>query len=124
MSRRLAFLVPALALGLAATALAQGPSGVINAEPNPCTIRRGEKDCTSFLTWTVQNVSKVKVEVKSEGKEGEKIHVFSTSAACEGKRCPAPWIRPDTRYVFRLYDMSTGSPRELNLVRVTAMKEK
>ncbi|HLN01159.1 MAG TPA: hypothetical protein VK335_17850 [Bryobacteraceae bacterium] len=120
MKRGLLLLVPAMALGLAGHALAQGPSGVINAEPNPCRIKPGEKECTSHITWEVQGARHAKVVVKSESKEGEKVHEFSGSLSCRGHECPAPWIRPDTRYVFRLLD---GEGRELSLVTVTAIKE-
>ena len=110
-----------MALSLVGYALAQGPSGVINAEPNPCRIKPGEKECTVHLTWEAQGVKHAKVMVKSEGKEGEKVREFSGSLACRARECPAPWIRPDTRYVFRLLD---GEGRELSLVTVTAVKEK
>jgi len=118
MKRGLFFLAPVLALGVAGHALAQ--SGVINAEPNPCRIRPGEKECTVHLTWEVQGARHAKVIVKSEGREGEKVKEFSASLACHHHECPAPWIRPDTRYVFRLLD---GEGRELSLVTVTAIKE-
>jgi len=125
MKRGLLFLVPAMAMSFVGHALAADPSGVINAEPNPCRIKPGEKECTTYLTWTTQNVKHARVMVKSEGKEGEKVREFSGSLSCESQRCPAPWIRPDTRYVFRLYDFSSGTQgRELNLVTVTAVKEK
>ena len=125
MKRGLLFLVSAMAMSFAGHALAADPSGVINAEPNPCRIKPGEKECTTHLTWTTQNVKHARVMVKSEGKEGEKVREFSGSLSCESQRCPAPWIRPDTRYVFRLYDFSSGTQgRELNLVTVTAVKEK
>jgi hypothetical protein len=120
MKRGLLFLVP-MALSLVGHVLAQGPSGVINAEPNPCRIKPGEKECTAHITWEAQNVKHAKVMVKSESKEGEKVHEFSGSLSCRGHECPAPWIRPDTRYVFRLLD---GEGRELSLVTVTAVKEK
>ena len=120
--KRAVFLVSALALGLAGNALAQ--TGVINAEPNPCRIRPGEKECTSHITWEAQGVSRVKILVKSESKDGEKVHEFSSSLACRNRECPAPWIRPETRYVFRLYDFSEGRlGRELSLVRVTGERE-
>jgi hypothetical protein len=123
MKRVILFLVPTMALGLAGSALAQ--SGVINAEPNPCRIKPGEKECTAHITWEAQNVKHVKIMVKSESKEGEKVHEFSSSLACRARECPAPWIRPDTRYVFRLYDFSEGKQgRELSLVTVTGVKEK
>src|SRR5229473_1973441 len=93
MKRMLLFLVPAMAMSFAGHALAADPSGVINAEPNPCRIKPGEKECTTHLTWTTQNVKHARVMVKSEGKEGEKVREFSGSLSCESQRCPAPWIR-------------------------------
>ena len=124
MKRALLFLIPLVALGLAGRARAAEPTGSINAEPNPCRIKPGEKECASHITWTTQNVAHARVIVKSEGKD-EKEHQFSASVACEAHRCPAPWIRPDTRYVFKLYDFSGGTMgRELSQVTVTAVKQK
>ena len=124
MKRGLFILIPAMALALAGRALAAEPSGVINAEPNPCRIKPGEKVCATHVTWSTQNVAHARVIVKSEGKE-EKEHEFSAQLACEPHRCPAPWIRPETRYVFKLYDFSAGKlGRELSSVTVTAHVEK
>ena len=120
MKRNVWFLVPAMALGLVGQVMAQGPSGVINAEPNPCRIRPGEKECTVHITWDTQNIRHAKVVVKSESREGEKVREFSSSLSCHDHQCPAPWIRPETRYVFRLID---AEGRELSLVTVTAIKE-
>lgn len=112
-----------LALGISGQAWAQ--SGVINADPNPCRIPPGQKECVVHITWQAQNATHAKVLVKSEGKEGEKVREFSSSLACSNHQCPAPWIRPDTRYVFRLYDFSTGRlGRELSSVTVTGVKER
>jgi len=120
--KRALFLVSALALGLAGNALAQ--SGAINAEPNPCRIRPGERECRTHITWETQGVARAKVLVKSEGKD-EKVHEFSSSAVCRNRDCPAPWIRPDTRYVFKLYDFSEGRlGRELSQVTVTGERER
>ena len=44
MKTGLLFLVPPGALSFAGHALAPYPSGVINAEPNPCRIKPGEKE--------------------------------------------------------------------------------
>jgi hypothetical protein len=63
--------------------------------------------------------------VKSESREEEKEHEFSQSLSCQALKCPAPWIRPDTRYVFKLYDYSSGMlGRELGVVTVTGTKVK
>jgi len=115
-------------MGLAfpyARALAAEPSGIIAAEPNPCRIERGQRECTSHITWTTQKVKHARVMVESERKEGEKTREFSGSRSCEARKCPAPWIRPETRYVFKLYDFSSGTQgRELGVVTVTATKVK
>jgi len=124
MNRWLCLLVPTMGLGFFfASASAAEPSGIIAAQPNPCRIERGQRECTSHITWSTQNVKHARVLVKSEGKEGEKEREFSGSLSCGARRCPAPWIRPDTRYVFKLYDFSSGSlGRELGVVTVTATK--
>jgi len=126
MTRRLLFLIPVL--GVLATpvkAPAQEPSGIIAAEPNPCRIRPGEEMCEAHITWTTQNVRRAKVLVKSEGRESLKENEFGSSLSCESRRCRAPWIRPDTRYVFKLYDWSRGDRgRELASVTVTAERER
>jgi hypothetical protein len=126
MKRWLWLLIPTIGLDfLPARALAAEPSGIIAAQPNPCRIERGQRECTSHITWNTQNVTHARVLVKSEAKEGEKEREFSGSLSCEAHRCPAPWIRPDTRYVFKLYDYSSGSQgRELGVVTVTATKVK
>ena len=126
MKRWLWLLILTIALSfLPARTLAAEPSGVIAAEPNPCRIGPGQRVCTSQITWMTQNVTHAKVIVKSEGKKGSKEHEFSGSLSCQAPKCPAPWIRPDTRYVFKLYDFSSGAQgRELGVVTVTATKVK
>jgi len=126
MKRWLWLLIPTMGLSfLSARALSAEPSGVIAAEPNPCRIEPGQRECTSHITWSTQDVKHARVIVKSEGKEGEKTREFSGSLSCQGRKCPAPWIRPDTRYVFKLYDFSSGSQgRELGVITVTATKVK
>ena len=82
--------------------------GEIRAEPNPCRMRRGERECTTFLTWQTRGVDRAKVFVTAEGRRREVEHEFSASANCEPGRCPAPWIAPETRYIFELVDFSRG----------------
>jgi hypothetical protein len=124
MKRGLLFLIPMLGVSiLPVNAPAQAPFGIIAAEPNPCRIEPGEKECTAHITWSTQNVARAKVFVKSEGREGIKENEFGSSLACESRRCRAPWIRPDTRYVFKLYDFTRGDRgRELASVTVTAVR--
>lgn len=98
-------------------------SGTIRAEPNPCRIRNGERECTTFLTWQTRGVSHAKVFVTAEGRRREVEHEFSASPNCEGDRCRAPWIAPDTRYVFELVDFTRGNRgRVLASVTVTAQE--
>lgn len=123
MKRGFLFLIPLLGVSvLQVNAPAQGgPMGMIEAEPNPCHIRPGESQCEVFVRWSTQNVSHAKVFLKTEGRGGEKETEFGNALSCESHRCRAPWIRPDTRYVFKLYDMSRGDRgRELGSITVTA----
>ena len=119
-------LIPTMGLGfLPLRALAAEPSGIIAAEPNPCRIAPGQKVCTAQIIWTTQNVKHARVIVESEGEKGDKTRQFSGALSCQAPKCPAPWIRPNTRYVFKLYDFSSGSHgRELGVVTVTATKVK
>ena len=102
-------------------AMAQEAWGTIDAEPNPCRIERGEKECTSFIHWETRGVDRAKVFVTSEGRHGQKESEFGSSLACETRRCRAPWIAPDTTYTFQLVDFTRGDRgRLLASVTVTA----
>ena len=91
MKRWLWLLIPTMGLSfLSARALSAEPSGIIAAEPNPCRIEPGQRECTSHITWSTQDVKHARVIVKSEGKEGEKTREFSGSLSCEGRKCTAP----------------------------------
>jgi len=85
-----------------------GGWGTIMAEPNPCRIRRDERECTTFLTWETRGVDRAKVFVIAEGFRSESEREFSASANCEPGRCRAPWIAPRTRYTFQLVDFTRG----------------
>ncbi|SRR5579872_2698713 len=125
MRKKLLFWVPVLAvLATPVKAPAQEPFGVINAEPNPCRIHHGEEMCEVHVTWSTQNVARAKVFVKSEGRDELREREFGASLVCEGHRCRAPWIKPETRYVFKLFDFTRGDRgRELASVTVTAERE-
>lgn len=97
-----------------------GAWGRIEAEPNPCRIRRGEKDCVSFINWETRGVERAKVIVIAEGRHTDKEREFGSSLSCDTRRCRAPWIAPDTRYTFQLIDFSHGDRgRVLASVTVT-----
>jgi hypothetical protein len=116
------FLIFAVMLGsLVALRLpAAEPSGTISASPNPCTIEPGQKDCTTYLTWSTEGVRHARVYVVTEGSKGREETQFNGGRACE--KCKAPWIM-DHPYTFTLYDYSTGNRgRALGSVTVTAKK--
>jgi hypothetical protein len=116
--KRLLILITLLAVGILALHLpAQEPSGTISANPNPCVIEHHQKMCTTYLTWSTQNVRHARVFVVSEGSKGREESQFSGSHFCES--CRAPWIerRP---YTFTLYDFSRGDRgRALSSVTVS-----
>lgn len=123
MKRILLFLIPVLAVFMT-PAPAQEPFGEISAEPNPCRIHRGQEMCEVHIIWHTRNVARAKVFVKSEGRDELKEKEFGDARACESLRCRAPWIRPETRYVFKLYDFTRGDRgRELASVTVTGERE-
>ena len=96
-------------------------SGNITAEPNPCRVEPGQHDCVTHIMWQTQGARQVKVFVVAEGRHPAGEREFSTSLSCEGHQCRAPWIEPDTRYTFQLFDFSRGDRgRMLGQVVVTA----
>jgi len=96
------------------------PSGVINAEPNPCQIPPGEVFCTTYLSWST-NAVHARVYVATEGRKPSPEKEFGSGRARE--RRDASWIAEGSRYIFTLYDFSTGSRgRALASVVVTGVK--
>jgi len=103
--KRLLLLVAGACFSMAPAALAQ--SGTIDAEPNPCHME-GRDTCTTFVRWETQGVAAAKVFVIAEGRHTFQEKEFSASLHCERHRCAADWIRPETRYIFKLYDFTRG----------------
>jgi hypothetical protein len=98
-----------------------GGSGAIAAVPNPCRIAAGKAECATNLTWSTEGIGQARVYVTAEGVTPFAEREFRTGCACE--KCGANWIRAGTRYLFALYDFSTGSRgRALASVVVTAIK--
>jgi len=96
-------------------------SGVISATPNPCRIEPGKADCTTYLRWSTTGAEHAQVWVKTEGAKPSPEKEFGTGRTCE--KCGASWIEAGTRYLFTLYDFSTGNRgRALASVVVTAIK--
>ena len=119
-----------LALCLCAFLLPQALSaqeawGEIRAEPNPCRIRPGKEECTTHVTWRTRGVERAKVFVTSRGRREEKELEFGDGRTCEGDRCRAGWIRPETTYTFQLFDFTRGDRgRLLASVTVTGERER
>jgi hypothetical protein len=83
-------------------------SGAIAASPNPCIVPPGASTCTSYITWSTQGVTHARVYLVDSHKKGREEQEFGTSLSCQGERCRAPWIAKGNRYVFTLYDYSSG----------------
>jgi hypothetical protein len=100
---------------------ADGMSGVIVATPNPCRIPPGKVDCTAILSWSTAGAEHARVYVTLEGGKPSPEREFGTGRSCE--KCTASWIAEGARYLFTLYDWTTGSRgRALASVVVTATK--
>ena len=113
--------VTVTARGGPAAAASGRMSGVIKATPNPCRIPAGKADCTSILTWSTTGAEHARVYVSVEGGKPSPEREFGTGRSCE--KCTASWIAAGDRYLFTLYDWSTGSRgRALASVVVTAVK--
>jgi hypothetical protein len=108
---------------LPAYVMAEEPWGEIKAEPNPCKIARGQRECTSHITWSTRGVEKAKVWVTSKNKKETKEHDFGDGLKCETERCKAPWITADTRYTFQLWEF-IGNTRGKLLASVEVTGEK
>ena len=100
--------------------MAQEAWGRIDADPNPCRVRGGSNECTSFIRWETRGAQRVKVFVTAEGRRRAVEREFGTSLQCETRRCRAPWISPGTTYTFSLVDFTRGDRgRVLSSVTVT-----
>ncbi len=85
----------------------RGAKGTISASPNPCLIMPNKNDCTVYLSWTTTGAEHARVYVKAEGAKASPEKEFGTGKACA--KCGASWIEAGTKYLFTLYDFSTGS---------------
>jgi len=101
---------------------AQEPWARIEAEPNPCHMRPGREECTTFVRWETGGVRRVKVFVTAEGRHKFVEREFGRTLVCETHRCRAPWINLETRYTFTVVDFSRGDRgRVLATTTVTAV---
>lgn len=92
---------------LAVAGPARAGTGTITAEPNPCRVEAGKLHCTTYLSWSTEGVTDARVYVKREGRERTPAKEFATGNT--QNRVPADWIAEGTRYLFTLYDFSSGS---------------
>jgi len=99
---------------------AEGISGVIRAEPNPCRIEPGRGDCYTYISWSSTG-EHARVYVRAEGEKSSGEKEFGTGRV--GDRVGASWIEPRTRYIYTLVDWSAGSRGQpLASVEVTAIR--
>ncbi len=98
------------------------PGGEIRAEPNPCRIGP-DGHGTTHLIWHTRGVQRAKVFVIAEGRHPAPEREFGAATQCEDHNCRAPWIEPETRYIFQLVDFSRGDRgRVLGSVVVTGQR--
>jgi hypothetical protein len=104
------------------TAVKHGDArAVLTASPNPCRIAPGKLNCATTLNWSTEGVEHARVFVTAEGNKPSPEKEFGNARACDN--CGANWIEAGTRYLFTLYDFTSGSRgRELASVTVTAIK--
>lgn len=96
-------------------------SGAITAVPNPCRLQPGKTNCATSLKWTTEGIENARVYVTAEGRKAAAEKPFGTDRDCG--QCSAGWIAAGTRYLFTLYDFSTGSRgRPLASVVVSAIQ--
>jgi len=106
---------------LAVAGPAFAATGTITAEPNPCRVEVGKLHCTTYLSWSTEGVKDARVYVKREGRERSPEREFAIGH--NRQKVPADWIGEGTRYLFTLYDFSTGGKgAALASVTVTSTK--
>ena len=89
---------------LAGTPRLFAQTGSISASPNPCTIYHTQSFCAATVSWTSRGTTAVQIWVSADGRET----LFASHGS--GRRSmEAGWIRLMKRYVFKLYDYSSGS---------------
>jgi hypothetical protein len=106
---KLSLLIAGVCGWLAPARVTAQVSGAISADPNPCKIATGQRECTTYLHWNTRGAQSVKVFVTAEGKHSFVEKEFSTVLNCEGEKCRAPWITDNTKFLFQLVDFSSGS---------------
>jgi carboxypeptidase family protein len=97
-------------------AVSAAPAGTISATPATCTLPAGSSACTSTIKWSTQNAAAAGVWVQDVGVGGS----ASPFAGGTSGSSNAPWIQGSPhRYVFTLYNTSSGSRVQLAQVTVT-----
>jgi hypothetical protein len=80
-------------------------TGSISTSPNPCSITAPATTCTTYVTWTSNNVSSARVYVSINGGAEQ---LFSSSLSCSGTSCPYSSIQAGQSYNFILRDNGAG----------------
>ena len=116
-------LIMTVGIGMTLLGPVWAASGKIAASPNPCGVAPGGRECTSYITWSSQGATRVRVYLTAMGKKNVQEKEFAAANSCEGQKCPASWIEEGTNYIFTLYDYSSGNRgKVLSSVSVTGTK--
>lgn len=86
----------------ATTVFANG-TGTISGTPNPCPIPSGATTCTATISWSTNTLTSAKVTVQ-DGDSGQETNLFTGLSGSQ----PYTIQAPPHKYIFRLYDTSSG----------------
>jgi hypothetical protein len=95
------------------------PVNSIEVTANPCEIPFGRTTCTVDITWVTVNAEAPQLRVQDGGVGGPET-LFSPDGS---GTATIDWIQgPPHRYKFTLYDVGSGTPRELGFMEMTGQE--
>ena len=95
------------------------PVNSIEVTANPCEIPFGKTTCTVDITWVAVNAEAPQLRVQDVGVGGPES-LFSPDAS---GTATIDWIQgAPHRYKFTLYDLGSGTPRELGFMEMTGQE--
>lgn len=95
------------------------PVNSIEVTANPCEIPFGKATCTVDITWVTVNAEVPQLRVQDVGIGGPET-LFSPDAS---GTATIDWIQGSPhRYKFTLYDLGSGTPRELGFMEMTGQE--
>jgi hypothetical protein len=95
------------------------PVNSIEVTANPCEIPFGETTCTVDITWVTVNAEAPRFRVQDVGVGGPET-LFSSDAS---GTATIDWIQgAPHKYKFTLYDLGSGTPRELGFLEMTGQE--